>query len=67
MTLIIVVAALILNPIARRKRAAQTPGHAQKAEMPMAPTNGTEGSDLSEKPDLELGDKSVVNGGGRSS
>ena len=57
----IVIAALILNPIARRKRAAQA--SEPVIQMTEAPTNsngGTGGSNSPERSDLESGDRSVV-------
>jgi hypothetical protein len=58
----IVVAALILNPIARRKRAAQASELIQIAEAPTISTGtgGTEGSNPLEKSDLESGDRAAV-------
>lgn len=61
----IVVAALILNPIARRKRAAEASEPVQMAEAPTASTNGSGGSESPEKSDPKLGgepaaDKSLV-------
>ena len=44
MDVAVVVAALILNPIARRKRAAQASEPSQMAEAPAILTSGIEGS-----------------------
>jgi len=58
----VVIAALILNPIARRKRAARAPELVQVIEAPIVRvlTKGAEGSNTPEKSDLELGDKPIV-------
>jgi hypothetical protein len=53
----IVIAALILNPIARRKRAAQA---SEPVEIVGAPINSTGGSNSPEESDFESGDRSTV-------
>ena len=53
----IVIAALVLNPIARRKRAAGTAEPAQAVEIPTASTSGSGDSNPPEKSDLESGDR----------
>ena len=57
----VVVAALILNPIARRKRA-RAPELVQVIEAPIVSvlTNGDGGSSTPEKSDPELGEKPIV-------
>lgn len=55
----IVIAALILNPIARRKRAARTPEVAE-VQIVTVLTNGAGGSNSPERFDLELGDRPIV-------
>jgi hypothetical protein len=55
-----VVAALILNPIARRKRAAEASVPVQIAEAPTTPSSGLGGSNSPEKSDLESGGVSAV-------
>lgn len=57
----IVVAALILNPIARRKRAAGAGEAVQVVEGPIASASGPRDSSSPEKLDLELGDSPVAN------
>jgi len=56
----IVVAALILNPIARRKRAAEASVSVQIVETPTTPSSGFGGSNSPKKTDLELGGGPVV-------
>ena len=57
----IVVAALILNPIARRKRVAEASVSVQIAEVPTASSGtGFGGSNSPEKVDLESGRGQVV-------
>lgn len=55
----IVIAAIILNPIARRKRAAQTAQSVQVIDTPTASTSGTGGSNFPEKSDLEASGNAV--------
>ena len=64
MSSVIVIAALVLNPIARRKRTARTSELVQVAEAPTfnVLTSDTGGSDSRDKSDLELGEKQVVGG-----
>lgn len=59
----IVIAALILNPIARRKRAAQVSHPVPMVEAPTVSTGDTRGSNSPEKSDLESGRGLVVGGG----
>lgn len=56
----IVVAALILNPIARRKRAAQASEPVQVAEAPTIYSSGTRDSNSPGKSDLESGARPAV-------
>lgn len=56
----IVIAALILNPIARRKRAAEAAEPMQVVEVPVISTGGTGGPNSPEKSDLESGNSPVV-------
>ena len=58
MDMVIVIAALILNPIAKRKRVAETVGPVQIVKVPTSSTVGS--GDPPEKPDLESGDRPVV-------
>lgn len=51
----IVIAALILNPIAKRKRASETSEAVQMAEAPTILSNGSGSSSSPEKSDLESG------------
>ena len=59
----IVIAALILNPIARRKRASEASKDVQIALVPTASSNGFGGSNSPENADLESGSGPVVGGG----
>ena len=54
------IAALILNPIAKRKRAAGTAEPVQVTEAPTASISGSGDLNSPEKSDLESGDRSVV-------
>lgn len=58
----IVIAALILNPIARRKRAAQVSDPVPTVEAPIVSAGDTGGSNSPEKFDLESGSRLVVGG-----
>ena len=55
MDMLVVIAALILNPIARRKRAAQASESAQMVEAPPTSASDTGGSNSTGKSDLESG------------
>lgn len=56
----IVIAALILNPLARRKRAAEVSELVQLEEAPTALSDGSEGSNPLEKSDLESGSRPIA-------
>ena len=56
----IIIAALILNPIARRKRAALASEPVSMAGASPVSTSGTGGSNPPEKSDLGCGDRSTV-------
>ncbi|KAF9780299.1 PQ loop repeat-domain-containing protein [Thelephora terrestris] len=62
MDMAIVIAALVLNPMARRKRAARSSELVQVAEVPAVNvlTSGIGGSNPAEKSDLELGEKPIM-------
>ena len=60
MATVIMIAALVLNPIARRKRAART--SVAEVLTGSVSTSGTRGSNSPDKFDFELGDKSTVGG-----
>ena len=62
----VVVAALILNPIARRKRAAQGSEPVQTAEVLTMATGGAEGSNSTEKSDSTPGDSGPTVGRNRA-
>jgi len=56
----IVIAALILNPIARRKRVAEAAEPVRVADVPTISTSGNGDSNTTEKSDHESGDRPVV-------
>jgi len=60
MVTVIMIAALVLNPIARRKRAAQT--SVEEVLTGSVLTSGIGGSDSPDKSDLEMGDKLPLGG-----
>ena len=64
MDMVIITAALILNPIARRKRAARTSALVQVVEVPSVGilTSGIGSSDSAGESDLELGKKPTGSG-----
>ena len=57
----VVIAALILNPIARRKRTTETFGPLEVAEGPTILSSGSGGPNSPEKSDFESGGGPVVN------